>query len=62
MAQNLPDKELKRDPSHLLGGKRFDVEDALIMYATSFVLMPAFEIYEEKIVAAFKPYLQKCHI
>ncbi|AGH51483.1 MULTISPECIES: hypothetical protein [Sphingomonadales] len=62
MTKNQPDKKPKRDPAQLFGGKRFDVEHALNMYATSFVLMPAFGIYEEKIVAAFKPHLAKCHI
>lgn len=62
MAENQSDTKPKRDPTELFGGKRFDIEHALNMYATSFVLMPAFGIYEEKIVAAFKPQLAKCHI
>src|SRR3546814_12910305 len=39
-----------------------DVCSSDLMYATSFVLMPAFGIYEEEIVAAFKPRLANCHI
>ena len=62
MAENQPDKRPKSDPSELFGGKRFDIEHALSMFATSFVLMPAFGIYEKEIVAAFKPQLAKCHI
>ena len=43
-------------------GKKFDIEHALSMYATGFVLMPAFGIYEEEIVAQFKPRIASCHI
>lgn len=62
MDENQPDTKRKRDSGDLFGGKRFDIEHAFNMYATSFVLMPAFGIYEEKIVAALKPQLSKCHI
>lgn len=62
MAENQPDSKPKRDPSEFFGDKRFDIEHALSMFATSFVLMPAFGIYEKEMVAAFKPQLAKCHI
>ena len=62
MAENQPDTKPKLDPAELFGGKRFDIEHALNMYATSFVLMPAFGIYEEKVVAMFKPQIANCHI
>lgn len=62
MAENRQDTMPNQDHTELLGGKRFDVENALNMCATSFVLMPAFGIYEEEIVASFKDYLAKCHI
>lgn len=62
MAKNQPDSKPKRDLSNLFGDKRFDIEHALSMFATSFVLMPAFGIYEKEIVAAFKSQIAKCHI
>lgn len=62
MSENQVETKPKRHPAELFGGKRFDIEHALNMYATSFVLMPAFGIYEKEIVAAFKPQLAKCHI
>lgn len=62
MTENHPKEESKRDPAEMFVGKRFDIEHALNMYATSFVLMPAFGIYEKEIVAAYKSELAKCHI
>lgn len=62
MSRTKSNTEPTRDPAELFGGKRFDIEHALNMYATSFVLMPAFGIYEEKIVAALKAQLENCHI
>lgn len=62
MANNKPDKNLTRDHTGRLDAKQFDIEHALNIYATSFVLMPAFGIYEEEIVEAFKVQLSKCHI
>jgi hypothetical protein len=41
---------------------KFDVEHALSMYATSFVLMPAEGIYDEAVVGQFKNNLATCHI
>lgn len=46
----------------MLKGKAFDIEHALNMYASSFVLMPAFCIYEADVVERFKPNLATCHI
>jgi hypothetical protein len=46
----------------MVSEKKFDIEHALNMYATSFVLMPAFGIYEKEIVAHFKPIIASCHI
>lgn len=43
-------------------GKKFDVEHALIMYATSYVQMPAWGIYENEILAELKPHIDSCHI
>ncbi|SMX31951.1 hypothetical protein [Actibacterium lipolyticum] len=62
MANNGPGSKPKHVHTELFGAKQFDIEHALNMYATSFVLMPAFGIYEEEIVAAFKAQLAKCHI
>jgi hypothetical protein len=42
--------------------KAFDVEHALSMYATSFVTMPAFGIYEEEWIAPLVEEISKCHI
>lgn len=43
-------------------GKAFDVEHALSMYATSYVTMPAFGIYEDEIVARYIDQIRLCHI
>lgn len=42
--------------------KAFDIEHALSMYATSFVTMPAFGIYEEEWIARLVEQISKCHI
>ena len=42
--------------------KKFDVEHALNMYASSHVTMPAFGIYDQEVVERFRPNLQTCHI
>lgn len=43
-------------------GKKFDVEHALNMFATSYVQMPAWGIYEKEIVAELKPRIDACHV
>lgn len=43
-------------------GKKFDIEHALSMFATSYVQMPAWGIYEQDIVAEFKASIDTCHI
>lgn len=45
-----------------LGGKRFDVEHAIDMYATSYVVMPASGIYDADVVARLRPNIATCHI
>lgn len=62
MTEKQTDTKPKRELAELFGDKRFNIEHALNMYATGFVLMPAFGIYEEEVVAAYKPQLAKCHI
>lgn len=62
MPENQSDSKPKLDPAELFGAKRFDIEHALNMYAASFVLMPAFGIYEEEVIAAFKSQIENCHI
>lgn len=42
--------------------KTFDVEHALNMYATGFVTLPAFAIYDKEAIAALLPQIQDCHI
>jgi hypothetical protein len=42
--------------------KKYDVEHALNMYAHSFVLMPAFGIYEDHLVAPLQEQIRDCHI
>jgi len=42
--------------------KKFDVEHALSMYALSYVLMPAWGIYEQDVVAEYKPRIDTCHV
>jgi hypothetical protein len=46
----------------ILKNKAFDVEHALIMYATSFVTMPAFAIYEDEQIAPLLEQIRNCHI
>lgn len=46
----------------LFGDKLFDIEHALNMYATSFVTMPAFGIYEDDILKKFEHQIKTCHI
>lgn len=43
-------------------GKQFNIEHALNMYALSYVLMPAFGIYDKKMVEPFREGLKTCHI
>jgi hypothetical protein len=42
--------------------KTFNVEHALSMYATSYVFMPASEIYNEEVVRRYATNLTTCHI
>jgi hypothetical protein len=42
--------------------KAFDVEQALSMYAKSFVQMPAFLIYEDEQIAPVLDQIRHCHI
>lgn len=42
--------------------KRFDVEHALNMYASSFIFMPATAIYEDNMLNDFKENIKDCHI
>ena len=42
--------------------KAFDVEHALVMYAKSFVTMPAFVIYEDQQIAPLLDQIRHCHI
>jgi hypothetical protein len=42
--------------------KKFGVEHALNMYASSFVTMPAMGIYEDDVVKHFAELLSTCHI
>lgn len=62
MTENQSDNKPKRDLAELLGAKRFDIEHALSMYAASFVLMPAFAIYDKEVIATYKSQLENCHI
>lgn len=42
--------------------KAFDVEHALVMYAKSYVTMPAFGIYEDELIAPILDQIRNCHI
>jgi hypothetical protein len=42
--------------------KAFDIEHALVMYAKSFVQMPAFAIYEDEQIAPILDQIRHCHI
>lgn len=42
--------------------KAFDVEHALVMYATSFVTIPASAIYEDELLAPILDQISHCHI
>lgn len=42
--------------------KKFDVEHAVHMYATSNVIMPASAIYQDDIIKKYKDQLKTCHI
>jgi hypothetical protein len=42
--------------------KLFDVEHALSMFATSYVHMPAFGIYDDEVVQLFAKNLATCHV
>lgn len=42
--------------------KLYDVEHALVVYALSFVTLPAFAIYDQEILERFKTAVRDCHI
>ena len=48
--------------SDVFKDKAFDVEHALIMYARSYVTMPAFGIYEDELIAPLIEQIRHCHI
>lgn len=48
--------------SGILDGKAFDIEHALIMYAKSFVTIPAFAIYDGEVLAPLLDQISNCHI
>lgn len=48
--------------SDIFKDKAFDVEHALSMYAKSYVTLPAFAIYDDKIIAQFHEQISHCHI
>jgi hypothetical protein len=58
----MSDKDRKERLMKLFGEKRFDVENALNMYATSFITLPASAIYDDHILDAFRDQIRKCHI
>lgn len=47
---------------NIFDDKAFDIEHALIMYAKSFVTIPAFGIYDEEILAPMLDQIRNCHI
>lgn len=46
----------------MLDGKKFDVEHAMHMYASSYVTIPALGIYDEEMISTVRPVLETCHI
>lgn len=42
--------------------KKFDVEHALMLYALSYLTLPAEGLYDRKELKAFKKLTKKCHI
>lgn len=46
----------------IFNDKAFDVEHALIMYAKSYVTIPAFGIYEDELIAPLLEQIRHCHI
>ena len=46
----------------LFKDKAFDVEHALVLYATDYVTMPAFGIYKDELIAPFLEQIRHCHI
>lgn len=42
--------------------KAFDIEHALVMYARSFVTLPAFVIYEDQQIAPLLDQIRHCHV
>lgn len=49
-------------PERLFSKAKFDVEHALSMYATSFVVMPAECLYDDELVELLKANTENCHI
>jgi hypothetical protein len=50
------------DFRNFMSTKRFDVEQAIALYATSHVLLPAHELYSENLDSILKGLEKKCHI
>lgn len=46
----------------MFDNKQFDIEHALGMYATSFVVMPAGTIYDQEALKQFSKVLETCHV
>lgn len=55
----MPDKNENQNP---FTGKRFDIEHALNMYASSFVHIPASLLYETEMLEAYSEVIETCHI
>lgn len=53
---------LRGRSSRMFTDKKFDIEHALNMYASSHATMPAFGIYDEDVVKRFRENLRTCHI
>lgn len=48
--------------SNIFESKKFSVEHALNLYASSFVHMPAFAIYDDEILSSLTQQIRTCHI
>lgn len=56
------EKELTQKFEEFFGSKRFDVESALNMYASSFEVLPASAIYDADTLEYYDDLIQNCHI
>jgi hypothetical protein len=52
----------ERAKDELFGKSQFDVEHALVMYATSYCTIPAAGIYDREILKPFMSVIETCHI